>query len=553
MPKALFGPRTDTAGTAPAGPGTSTTAAGTTTAGTLFDSSRDSTATAGALRTPPAALRATGNGLPAPPGTVGFHPVPPDPALPEDGASTTVRDEPVPVTGFGPSVIQPPSLVNAAVHPADAVYVHNYHEEIVAADAADYARRSTNDPVSSPRLGPRMWRHLTLTSNISDLDRKSFLSTALHVLNATDAPVIQAWYTQLVLQATIANIDLCPLREFNAQQALWPSNKPANLVFEMSSLLLAKITPLLDLRHSAIRLLFESEVTHSDSKLAGYRVLHSLLTLADMVFQQTIPTLPLFTGSHDVVQFATELYQFQQDNARQLRVYNDRQLSVYYLQTLTAFDYPLHVQYTQLMDLPADAALPHSLHFRTIALIMARRDATSGSHLGPATRPAALPFLPTAHRLLPSTARSPRTGNGPASRHSSAGDSAAVPISAPFRLREELQCTACGTWGHSMQRCSQLAKHTLLTQFSATHASDARRAASAWQQLHSANPRPSAVSRRLVHDPPADSLTLFDVIYDADVSSPDLDPLHTSVGADVSPFLDDAAGASSASDFRFPG
>ena len=46
---------------------------------------------------------------------------------------------------------------------------------------------------------------------------------------------------------------------------------------------------------------------------------------------------------------------------------------------------------------------------------------------------------------------------------------------------------------------------------------------------------------------------MFDVIYDADVPSLDLDPLHISVGADVSPFLDDAAGASPASGFRFPG
>lgn len=70
------------------------------------------------------------------------------------------------------------------------------------------------------------------------MDRKSFLSAPLHVLTGTDAPLIQAWYTQLVLQATIANLDMCPLREFNLQQALWPSNKPTSSVFEMSSLLL---------------------------------------------------------------------------------------------------------------------------------------------------------------------------------------------------------------------------------------------------------------------------------------------------------------------------
>ena len=125
--------------------------------------------------------------------------------------------------------------------------------------------------------------------------------------------------------------------------------------------------------------------------------------------------------------------------------------------------------------------------------------------------------------------------------------------SAPFRLREELQFSACGTWGHSMKRCSQLAKHTLLTQFSATHAPDANRAAVAWKQLHSVNPRPAvAVSRCLLYPPVdvADSLTLFDVIYDADVPYPDLDPMPPyDAGA---PGLADTAG-SMLSDFRSPG
>ncbi len=262
-----------------------------------------------------------------------------------------------------------------------------------------------------------------------------------------------------------------------------------------------------------------------------------------MVFQQTIPTLPLFQGSLDVVQFATELYQFQQDNARQHRVYNDRQLSIHYLATLTACDYPLHVQYTQLMDLPPDVQLPHSLHFRTIALAMARRDATAGSRLtpGPAHQ-TLLPLTATAHRLVPTTPRA----SAPSRRSAPTELSAA---SGPFRLREDTQCTACGTWGHQMSRCSQLAKHTLLTQFSASHSSDANRAAAAWKLLHSASNHPAAVSRRLVQSPNATSgYTLFDVIYDADTPSTDRE--SPPPNGDL---VSDAPGDSFLSDFHSPG
>ncbi len=229
QPQALFGPRSDTA----------------------------STDSAGALRKLPAVSRPTGSVPPAAPGTVVFHSGLVNPA-PSDTVPTVLVPPPA-STSVPPSSAHPPAIrVDdpgahlAGTHLAGAsAYVHDYHDEIVAADAADYARRSNNDAVTSPRLGPRMWRHINLTANISDLDRKSFLSTHLMPLTGTDAPLIHAWYTQLVLQATIANIDLCPLREFDSKQALWPSNKPANIVFEMSSLLLAKITPLIDIRHSA--------------------------------------------------------------------------------------------------------------------------------------------------------------------------------------------------------------------------------------------------------------------------------------------------------------
>lgn len=169
------------------------------------------------------------------------------------------------------------------------------------------------------------------------------------------------------------------------------------------------------------------------------------------------------------------------------------------------------------MDLPVDAALPHSLHFRTIAFTIARSDATSGSStltstLGLHSRPTAPLLLPSAHRLLSTAPRSSRNPD-PASTSSCcpspADSSSSVAVSASFRLCEELQCSACRMWGHSMQRCSQLARHTLLVQFSITHSTDARRAASAWQQLHSVTPCPPAVSRCFVQHQPSPTPSLM--------------------------------------------
>ena len=299
-------------------------------------------------------------------------PIPPEPLAPL--LIAPIPTPPPLVPGPPPRLTPPPIDLTG--------YEHNYHDAILASDAADFHRRATNDSVHSTTLGPRMWRNTTLSPNITDMDRKTFLTTNLHVLESTDATLINTWYSQLVLQATSANVDLCPLREFDSSQALWPSNKPASHVTEMANVILVKIAPLINLRCPALHLLYDSEVTHSDSKLAGYRFLHALLSLADVTVKQSMFAIPLFSASNDVVQFATDLYQFQQDNARQNRIYTDRQLSYHYLQTLTAADYPLHVQYTQLRDLPHDFPLPPSLHFRTIALALTQQ------HLQDPTSPA---------------------------------------------------------------------------------------------------------------------------------------------------------------------
>jgi hypothetical protein len=61
----------------------------------------------------------------------------------------------------------------------------------------------------------------------------------------------------------------------------------------MANVILVKITPLINLRCPALHLLYDSEVTHSDSKLAGYRFLHAILSLADTTIKQSLFAIPL--------------------------------------------------------------------------------------------------------------------------------------------------------------------------------------------------------------------------------------------------------------------
>ena len=362
------------------------------------------------------------------------------------------------------------------------------------------------------------------------MDTKQFLSTPLHRLVDTLPTTVHTWYSNLVLQATACNIDLCPLREFSRHQVLWPDSLPQNLVLEMANVILMKISPLIDVTtNPTLQLLFDSEVTHSDSKLAGYKFLHALLTLANISFQQRLPTRPRFDSTMDPVAFATAYLQYQQDEARKNRVYTDRELSSEFIHELLDHDYPIHVQHRQLLDVDVTSpTLPSSLHFRNLALsvvpLYAHRTtghSTTGTGHGSYT----------AHRLTsPTDTRTGRPPPGTGRRgHGTTASIASAPIPTTtndptaFRQREELQCAACGTWGHKATHCSQFAKLNLLTKYSASHPRQFDAAGTAWLALHNAaNRRPIA---HLLHTTPTQENPTF---YDDDTMTTTQDPLFLS-------------------------
>jgi hypothetical protein len=470
------------------------------------------------------------------------------PTLPPRPAPSPTAPVTAPLNLFGPRDSSPPTtqsprppvypptvpladpmdtLPNAPPDLAPAPPPHSYHDAILAADRADYARRAATTSVDTTALGPRLWRNCNITA--INMDTKQFLSTPLHRLVDTLPTTVHTWYSNLVLQATACNIDLCPLREFSRHQVLWPDSLPQNLVLEMANVILMKISPLIDVTtNPTLQLLFDSEVTHSNSKLAGYKFLHALLTLANISFQQRLPTRPRFDSTMDPVAFATAYLQYQQDEARKNRVYTDRELSSEFIHELLDHDYPIHVQHRQLLDVDVTSpTLPSSLHFRNLALsvvpLYAHRSTGPVHSTGPGTGSY------TAHRLTSSTdtrtVRPPtstgRRGNSTTTSLTSATSTSNDPTA--FRQREELQCAACGTWGHKATHCSQFAKLNLLTKYSASHPRQFDAAGAAWLALHNAsNRRPIA---HLLHAIPTQENATF---YDDDSMNTTQDPLFLS-------------------------
>ena len=152
------------------------------------------------------------------------------------------------------------------------------------------------------------------------------------------------WYIKLCQQATSTQIDLCPFQYFKKGHALWPQNLPARIVFEMGNLLLLNLqdSSILDLTHGILHLLHLEHITHSDSKLAGYYFLHTLLTHAADLTSSVLAPLPRFSDSVDPIYFAAALISNYQEGLSKNQICSNWELSLHFLEELDA--HSLHVQ-----------------------------------------------------------------------------------------------------------------------------------------------------------------------------------------------------------------
>ena len=421
-----------------------------------------------------------------------------------------VAPAPAPLVGtppLNPTNINPPEPTQ---------YVHSYHNDILQADIKSLAQRSNT--AATDILAPHpLWQSTAITGSIN-IDKKTFLTTDLPTLSSTKHSAIHDWYIKLCQQATSTQIDLCPLRYFKKGHALWPQNLPAPIVFEMGNLLLLKLQnkSTLDLTNEVLHLLYLEHITHSDSKLAGYYFLHALLTHAADSTSSVLAPLPHFSDSVDPIHFAAALISYCKEELSKNRTYSNRELSLHFLRELDAHSFPVQVQLKLLDDMTPEEIIPKSLLVTNLALVLAQNHPTFSKSL-----------VPSAHQLRHKSSNPKQTlssstythQQGAAHLKTSLGNTSSTVSPHPFRQREELQCDACGTWGHSATRCSSLAKTSLLQLYIKDHPDHADRAATTWKNLHSSSHR-RAVAHHLqqLHPdgcPPTIAITMDD-IYEVD-------------------------------------
>ena len=207
----------------------------------------------------------------------------------------------------------------------------------------------------------------------------------------------------------------------------------------------------------------------------------------------TPPPLPLYSDSADPVSFASALLAYRQGELSKDRQYTSRELSLHFLRELDLHSFPIQVQLKAVEDLAPDCPVPPSLLIPNLALVMAQHPPCNLSLTHTGT------FTPLAHRIT-----TPHTSTWQTNASHQRPSSTPNP-SHPFHQREDIQCVACGTWGHSASRCSSLAKAALLQTYILANPSHAENAATAWRNLHSMNHH-QAIAHHLQHLHPEESL-----------------------------------------------
>ena len=204
----------------------------------------------------------------------------------------------------------------------------------------------------------------------------------------------------------------------------------------------------------------------------------------------------MYSDSVDPVSFASALLAYRQGElSTKDRQYTSRELSLHFLRELDLHSFPIQVQLKAVEDLarPDCTVPPPSLLIPNLALVMAQHPPCNLSLTHTGT------FTPLAHRIT-----TPHTSTWQTNASHQRPSSTPTP-SHPFRQREDIQCVACGTWGHSASRCSSLAKAALLQTYILANPSHAENAATAWRNLHSMNHH-QAIAHHLQHLHPEESL-----------------------------------------------
>jgi hypothetical protein len=116
----------------------------------------------------------------------------------------------------------------------------------------------------------------------------------------------------LVASSKPAEIDLIPFASFDPACALWPSNRCAEVIFELNDALALRLdqTVTLNLEDETIHILYQKHIIDSTSGVRAYAFLHALLKKAKRQMHEKIPTPPDIDHATSIGSFGSNLEKY---------------------------------------------------------------------------------------------------------------------------------------------------------------------------------------------------------------------------------------------------
>jgi hypothetical protein len=170
-----------------------------------------------------------------------------------------------------------PTPVSSSTAPVSSTI--NFSTDVIAADAKRQATPAVPGMVAT--LKPHKLWTSHFAANTRKGDTHQFHSTYLVLASSLAFDVIE-FYRKLAAVSKPLEIDLIPFASFDPHCALWPSNRCADIIFEMNDALALRLdqTGILNLDDDTINILYQKHIIDNTSGVHAYAFLHALLKKA---------------------------------------------------------------------------------------------------------------------------------------------------------------------------------------------------------------------------------------------------------------------------------
>jgi hypothetical protein len=266
------------------------------------------------------------------------------------------------VLNHAPSVSTPVSQSTSS-----AVSTIDFSSDVIAADAQRQATPVVPGPAAT--LKPHKLWTSPFAANTRKGNTRQLHSTYLVLASSLAFDVIE-FYRKLVAASKPAEINLIPFALFDPACALWPSNRCAEVIFEMNDALALRLdqTGTLNLEDETIHILYQKHIIDSTSGVRAYAFLHALLKKVKCQMHEKMPTPPDIDHATSIGSFGSNLEKYDLQLGTIGLALDEKTQSLFFLSALQQKGIEIDRFVNHLDNVPDKDPLPENLTLTELIL-----------------------------------------------------------------------------------------------------------------------------------------------------------------------------------------